>query len=83
MKARRARRVQRGCQSPAGVPLPLVLMAIFAVTILLSIFLNNVATAIIRAPLAIDAAGLLGVSPDAALLAVLVVNGVVLTLSYG
>ena len=56
----------------AGAPLPLVLMAICAVTILLSIFLNNVATAIIMGPLAIDAAGLLGVSPDAALLAVLV-----------
>ncbi|QYE33480.1 MULTISPECIES: SLC13 family permease [Sphingosinicellaceae] len=55
-----------------GAPLPLVLMAICAVTILLSIFLNNVATAIIMGPLAIDAAGMLGVSPDAALLAVLV-----------
>lgn len=55
-----------------GAPLPVVLMAICAVTILLSIFLNNVATAIIMGPLAIDAAGLLGVSPDAALLAVLV-----------
>ena len=56
----------------AGAPLPLVLMAICGVTILLSIFLNNVATAIIMGPLSIDAASLLGVSPDAALLAVLV-----------
>ena len=56
----------------AGMPLPVVLMAVCAVTILLSIFLNNVATAIIMGPLAIDAAGLLGVSLDAALLAVLI-----------
>ncbi len=40
--------------------------------LLLPIFLNNVATAIIMGPLAIDAAHLLGVSPDAALLAVLI-----------
>lgn len=39
---------------------------------MLSIFLNNVATAIIMGPLAIDAANLLHVSPDAALLAVLI-----------
>lgn len=56
----------------SGAPLPAVLMAVCAVTLLLSIFLNNVATAIIMGPLAIDAAGLLDVSPDAALLAVLV-----------
>lgn len=42
------------------------------VTLLLSMFLNNVATAIIMGPLAIDAAHLLGVNPDAALLAVLI-----------
>lgn len=55
-----------------GLPLPIVLAALCAVTMLLSIFLNNVATAIIMGPLAIDAARLLGVAPDAALLAVLI-----------
>jgi di/tricarboxylate transporter len=55
-----------------GMPLFVVLAAIGALTLLLSIFLNNVATAIIMGPLAIDAAGLLGVPADAALLAVLV-----------
>jgi di/tricarboxylate transporter len=55
-----------------GLPLPIILGAICAVTMLLSIFLNNVATAIIMGPLAIDAARLLGVAPDAALLAVLI-----------
>ncbi len=56
----------------AGMPLVAVLAALCTVTLLLSIFLNNVATAIIMGPLAIDAANLLHVSPDAALLAVLV-----------
>jgi di/tricarboxylate transporter len=56
----------------AGMPLIVVLGAICALTLLLSIFLNNVATAVIMGPLAIDAAGLLGVPGDAALLAVLV-----------
>ena len=56
----------------AGQALPVTLGAICALTLLLSIFLNNVATAVIMGPLAIDAAGLLGVSPDAALLAVLI-----------
>ncbi len=56
----------------AGMPLFAVLAAIAALTLLLSIFLNNVATAIIMGPLAVDAAGLLGVPADAALLAVLV-----------
>ena len=56
----------------AGRPLAVTLGAICALTLLLSIFLNNVATAIIMGPLAIDAARLLGVSPDAALLAVLI-----------
>lgn len=56
----------------AGMPLVAVLAALCTVTLLLSIFLNNVATAIIMGPLAIDAAGLLHVSPDAALLAVLI-----------
>lgn len=56
----------------AGMPLIVVLAALCALTLLLSIFLNNVATAVIMGPLAIDAATLLGVSPDAALLAVLI-----------
>lgn len=55
-----------------GLPLPVVLGALCATTLLLSIFLNNVATAIIMGPLAIDAARLLGVPTDAALLAVLI-----------
>lgn len=56
----------------AGLPLFWVVAALCSVTMLLSIFLNNVATAIIMGPLAIDAAHLLGVNPDAALLAVLI-----------
>ena len=56
----------------SGLPLPVVLGALCSVTLLLSIFLNNVATAVIMGPLAIDAAKLLGVSPDGALLAVLI-----------
>lgn len=58
--------------APAGQALPVMRGAICALTLLLSIFLNNVATAVIMGPLAIDAARLLGVSPDAALLAVLI-----------
>lgn len=56
----------------AGLPLFVVLAALCSTSLLLSIFLNNVATAIIMGPLAIDAAHLLGVSPDAVLLAVLI-----------
>lgn len=56
----------------AGAPLFAVFAAICAVTLVLSIFLNNVATAIVMGPLALDAAALLGIDPDAALLAVLV-----------
>ncbi len=56
----------------AGMPLFVVLAALCALTLLLSIFLNNIATAIIMGPLAIDAAHLLGVPADAVLLAVLV-----------
>tara|TARA_R110000868_G_scaffold259743_5_gene517961 strand:- start:1314 stop:3044 length:1731 start_codon:yes stop_codon:yes gene_type:complete len=56
----------------SGLPLVTVLAALCAVTLLLSIFLNNVATAVIMGPLAIDVARLLGVNPDAALLAVLI-----------
>lgn len=56
----------------AGQSLLVALSAICGVTLLLSIFLNNIATAVIMGPLAIDAARLLDVSPDAALLAVLI-----------
>jgi len=56
----------------AEMPLPVVLAALCAVTMLLSIFLNNVATAVIMGPLAIDVAGLLQINPDAVLLAVLI-----------
>jgi di/tricarboxylate transporter len=55
-----------------GMPLVVVLAAICTLTLLLSIFLNNVATAIIMGPLAIDAARLIDVPADAALLAVLI-----------
>ena len=59
-------------QGLAGQSLPIVLAALCGLTLLLSVFLNNVATAIIMGPLAIDLARLLGVHPDAALLAVLI-----------
>jgi di/tricarboxylate transporter len=50
----------------------IVLAALCAGTLLLSVFLNNVATAIIMGPIAIELSRALDVSPDAALLAVLV-----------
>lgn len=56
----------------SGFPLFGVLASICAVALLLSIFLNNVATAIIMGSLAIDLARRLGIHPDAALLAVLI-----------
>ncbi|MCE7796015.1 SLC13/DASS family transporter [Sphingobium sufflavum] len=46
-------------QALQGLPLGIVLAALCAVTMLLSIFLNNVATAVIMGPLAIDVARLL------------------------
>jgi di/tricarboxylate transporter len=49
-----------------------MLAAICAVTMLLSIFLNNVATALIMAQVGVEAADRLGIDPDAALLAVLI-----------
>lgn len=55
-----------------GMPLVIVLGALCSVSLLLSIFLNNVATAVIMGPLAMDAGRLLGVPPDAVLLAVLI-----------
>lgn len=56
----------------AGLPPVVVIAALCSMTLLLSIFLNNVATAIIMGPLAIDAARVLGIGADAALLAVLI-----------
>lgn len=56
----------------AGQTLFIVVAALCCATMLLSIFLNNVATAIIMGPLAIQVARLLDLSPDAALLAVLI-----------
>jgi di/tricarboxylate transporter len=55
-----------------GTPLFVMLAAICAVTMLLSIFLNNVATALIMAQVGVEAADRLGIDPDAALLAVLI-----------
>ena len=55
-----------------GAPPFAIFAAMCGLTLVLSIFLNNVATAIIMGPLALDAAALLGVDPDAALLAVLI-----------
>lgn len=64
----------------SGLPLFVVLASICATALLLSTFLNNVATAIVMGPLAIDLARRLGVHPDAALLAVLIgVSGSFLT----
>jgi di/tricarboxylate transporter len=56
----------------AGTPPFVMFAALCGLTLVLSIFLNNVATAIIMGPLALDAAGMLGINPDAALLAVLI-----------
>jgi di/tricarboxylate transporter len=55
-----------------GFPLPLAIGAMCALTLGLTILLNNVATAVIMGPLAIQLATLLHVQPDAMLLAVLV-----------
>ncbi len=55
-----------------AVPLWAVLVILMAVTMALSAVLNNVATAIILAPIAIDMAGRLQVSPDPFLMAVAV-----------
>ena len=56
----------------ASAPLFVVLAALCTVTMLLSIFLNNVATAVVMGPIGIGLANLLGVNADAALLAVLI-----------
>jgi len=53
-------------------PLPLAIGTMCALTLGLTILLNNVATAVIMGPLAVQLAHLLHVNPDAMLLAVLV-----------
>jgi di/tricarboxylate transporter len=59
-------------QAMNGFPLPVAIGAMCALTLCLTILLNNVATAVIMGPLAIQLASLLHVKPDAMLLAVLV-----------
>ena len=56
----------------AGSPLFVMLAAIVAATMLLTVFLNNIATALVMAQVGVEAAAALGINPDAALLAVLV-----------
>lgn len=55
-----------------GAPLVIALATICTATLILSVFLNNVATSIIMGPLAIKVAIVLGIAPDAMLLAVLI-----------
>ena len=55
-----------------GLPAVAVLVLIMIVTMTLSDMLNNVATVLVAAPVAIDVAGRLGVNPDAMLMAVAV-----------
>lgn len=56
----------------SGAPLFVMLAVICGVSMLLSIFLNNVATALVMAQVGIEAAIRLDINPDAALYAVLV-----------
>ena len=56
----------------AGLPVVVVLGALMIVTMTLSDVLNNVATALIAAPIGVDVARQLGVSPDPFLMAVAV-----------
>src|SRR3546814_17965945 len=56
----------------AGSPLFLMLALICGVSMLLSIFLNNIATALVMGQVGVAAAKALEISPDAALLAVLI-----------
>ena len=55
-----------------GTPLIVVLATVCTATLLLSIFLNNVATALIMGPLAVQLAEPLGIGVDPLLLAVLI-----------
>jgi len=54
------------------MPLVIVIGSMCFITMILSIFLNNVATALVMAPLGIRLADVLSISPDAMLLAVLI-----------
>lgn len=56
----------------SGAPLFWAAAAVVTATMLLSIFLNNVATAIIMGQIAVSTAQTIGVSPDALLIAVLI-----------
>lgn len=56
----------------AGAPLFLILLALGALTAILTVFLNNVATAIVMAQVGITAAAALGIPADAALIVVLI-----------
>ena len=56
----------------SGSPLFVTLAVIVGVTMLLTVFLNNIATALVMAQVGVEAAAALGINPDAALLAVLV-----------
>ena len=56
----------------SGAPLFVMLAVIVGATMLLTIFLNNVATALVMAQVGVEAALTLGIHPDAALLAVLI-----------
>ncbi len=58
--------------SAQGLPAPAVLAILMLVTMTLSDVLNNVATALIAAPIGVDIAHQLGVNPDSFLMAVAV-----------
>ena len=53
-------------------PIPVVLIVLMIVTMTLSDLLNNTATAVIAAPIAVNIAGALNVNPDPFLMAVAV-----------
>ena len=56
----------------AGLPAALILAALMALTMLISSVINNAATAVVMAPIAIGIAGQIGANPDAFLMAVAV-----------
>jgi di/tricarboxylate transporter len=56
----------------SGLPAAAILVILMAVTMTLSDVMNNVATAVIAAPVAVDTAHRLGVNPDPFLMAVAV-----------
>ena len=55
-----------------GMPVWLILAVVMAVTMVLSDFLNSIVTALIAAPIGVDVASSLGVSPDPCLMGVAV-----------